>query len=330
MLKILFLSNIPDCRQVFSDWVSQTIRLHPTDSYIEFEWTIGPLPSADRNNKTYGKELITRYEASGVKSGSVFYTDANGRQLIQRKRNWNPDYTYDNSEPVAANYFPVTSTAVIKDDTTAMAVLIDRSQAVSSIIDNSLEFLIHRRDFYDDGFGVSEALNEPGNDGRGLVVRGVHRIYFSDASSIASLYRTKYYELYNSPVISFSKITSYDDYNNNFVTQYSGVSTALPANIKLVTLKQLDSSTLILRLEHIFAVNEDAELSQPVTVDITKIFKDLKVNSVQEMSLAANSYIDGSSKFLYENTHVKFVFPASTSVTLNPQEIKTFQLNVSM
>ena len=253
----------------------------------------------------YGKELITRYEASGINSGSVFYTDANGRQFIQRKRNWNPDYSYDNSEPVAANYFPVTSTAVIKDNNTAMAVLIDRSQAVASIVDNSLEFLIHRRDFYDDGFGVSEPLNEPGSDGKGLVVRGVHRIYFSDSNSIASLYRTGYYELYNSPVISFSKISSYNDYNNNFVTQYSGLSAALPSNIKLLTLKQLDSSTIILRLEHIFAANEDTSLSRPVTVDISSIFKDLKVNSVKEMSLAANSYIDGSSKSLYEINNFK-------------------------
>ncbi|KAE9549196.1 hypothetical protein FO519_007591 [Halicephalobus sp. NKZ332] len=304
-----------EARQVFSDWVSQTIRIHPTDSYVEFEWTVGPLPEVDRNGKKYGKELITRYEASGIKSGSVFYTDSNGRQLIQRKRNWNPDYTYDNAEPVAANYFPVTSTAIIKDNNTAMAVLIDRSQAAGSIIDNSLEFLLHRRNFYDDGFGVGEALDEPGNDKRGLVVRGIHRIFFSDPATIASLHRTGQYGVYNSPVVSFSKITSYNDYNSNFITKYSGLSSTLPFNVRILTLKQLDSSTLILRLEHIFAVNEDSDLSKPVTIDISKIFKDLKVNSVKEMSLAANSYIDGST---------------STSVTLNPQDIKTFQISVSM
>ena len=39
----LTLSGI-EGRQVFSDYVSQVIRIPPENNFIEFEWTIGPLP----------------------------------------------------------------------------------------------------------------------------------------------------------------------------------------------------------------------------------------------------------------------------------------------
>ena len=85
-----------------------------------------------------GKEIISRVTTSIVSKGT-FYTDANGRQTIERRLNMRESYPYTVTEPIAANYYPVNSHAYIKDTIgNQMTMLVDRPQGGSSLHDGEL------------------------------------------------------------------------------------------------------------------------------------------------------------------------------------------------
>lgn len=91
-----------------------------------------------------GKEVITKYTVtSSFNSKSTFYTDSNGREMMKRTLNSRPDYSYDpDNEPVAGNYYPVTSKIVINDANAELAILTDRSQGGTSLTDGEIELMV--------------------------------------------------------------------------------------------------------------------------------------------------------------------------------------------
>lgn len=81
-------------------------------------------------------------------------------------------------------------------------------------------FQLHRRLFYDDNFGVGEALDELGDTGQGLVVRGRHWIIMESPEDSARLHRPLAFELYNSPLITFAeRKMAPSDYIRAFITE---------------------------------------------------------------------------------------------------------------
>ncbi|KAF4532290.1 hypothetical protein B566_EDAN015704 [Ephemera danica] len=97
--------------------------------------------------------------------------------MLQRQRNFRPTWTVDLQEPVAGNYYPIT-TAIAMDNpvnNSRLIVLTDRAQGGSSINDGELELMVHRRLLHDDNFGVDEALDEHAF-GAPLVARGKHLV----------------------------------------------------------------------------------------------------------------------------------------------------------
>ena len=118
--------------------VSQVIRIPRENVSVlydaEIEWLVGPIPI--ENNK--GKEYIHRIHINGLENQGLYYTDSNGRQFLERKRNFRPDFDVpdvDVVEPVTSNYYPVTSGMYIEDSDTELrlTVLTDRSQGGGSI-----------------------------------------------------------------------------------------------------------------------------------------------------------------------------------------------------
>ena len=58
--------------------------------------------------------------------------------------------------------------------------------------------------------------------------------------------------------------------DHNIVFQQSGLSSSsgLPANVKLLSLEQWDNSSVLLRLEHTYELDNDLVYGKPVNVSL--------------------------------------------------------------
>ena len=131
---------VTEIRQSIGRDVMQIFRLHRDKPFVEVDWIVGSIPIEDG----VGKEYISRFVASGIKSNATFYTDSNGREILERKLNHQATYKVNVTEPIAGNFYPVNSFAYVEDKMTGMrmTVLNDRPQAVTSLQSGSLEFMV--------------------------------------------------------------------------------------------------------------------------------------------------------------------------------------------
>ncbi len=128
--------NVQTAVIVFNDWASQEISLYDEGNSVEVEWTVGPIPI----NDNIGKEIIIRYDTD-IQSQGKYYTDANGREVLERVRDYRPTWNYTVAEPVSGNYYPVNSRIWIKDQNRQLTVLtgknmIDRLNLFRDVLNN--------------------------------------------------------------------------------------------------------------------------------------------------------------------------------------------------
>lgn len=252
-LKIVRGPLVEEIHQTFAKWLTQIIRVHRNYDYVEFEWVVGPIPTVmdyATSPAHAGYEIITRYETDLQTNGS-FFTDTNGREVIRRRRNYRSNWKVENSEPVASNYYPVTSWIFLRDyqQQLQMTVLTDRPQGGSSILDGTIELMLHRRLLFDDYKGMEEALNELGEDGRGLVVRGKHKLLLNTFQESLRQIRTVSKTLMWRPVATFSRETSLSTPHMSPLKRlrYSGITRSLPMNVHLLTLEPWENNWVLLR-----------------------------------------------------------------------------------
>uniref|UniRef100_A0A8C1Z9Z1 Alpha-mannosidase n=1 Tax=Cyprinus carpio TaxID=7962 RepID=A0A8C1Z9Z1_CYPCA len=315
-------STVQEVTQWFSPWVSQVVRLYEGHRELELEWTVGPVPVADG----LGKEVITRLDTD-IKSSDYFYTDSNGREVLERRKDYRPTWELKQTEPVAGNYYPINSRAYIKDDKHQLTVVTDRSQGASSLYNGSLEIMLHRRLLYDDYRGVGEPLSEPGDFSDGLVARGRLLLTFTPPDTAADVHRPLAQGMVLQPLLSFQDGTP----SANTKLEFSGLQTDLPPAVHLLTLSQWDEDTVLIRLEHQYQAKESKTHSQPVTVNLQKLFSTLDVLGASEMSLGANQWKEDMDRLQWNTSKplpLSAKDPSPWEVTLNPMEIRTFLLRV--
>ena len=315
----------------YSDWVSQTIRLYhdDEDDLVEVGWRVGPIPVDDGE----GKEVIVRF-CSSLANDGIFFTDSNGRQMVERRLNVRPDYEINMTEPTAQNYYPVNSKILIHDSTNQMAVLTDRSQAGSSLTDGCVELMVHRRLLDDDAFGVGEALNEVAY-GQGLVAVGKHMVIIdNDEENFSRKHRLEAMNIYHEPLVIFGDLQQ----GFNFPSTPQ-LSSALPDNIHILTLKTISMQDnvfgkyLFLQLEHIFQSDEHQQWSQSVDVDLETMFDftSINVKSYKETTLGGNMWLEDLQRLSFNkdsnkipSLDMKKEDPAPWTITMNAMDIRSF------
>ena len=216
----------------------QSFRLCKGQDFLEITTGAGEL-DAGRN----GLEVIMKF-TTDIASKGVWFTDSYALEMQQRVRNSRPNYPYTVTEPVASNYFPCNAFTVLNDTKKALAVVGDRSRGVASLHDGELEFLVHRRLVWDDSRGVGQPLNE---DTRLL---STSRIYAS--SDVVGDMRIGSLLLTHRPIIRFGSMTR----SGSPFWGFEGTAPELPPNVHLHTRTLLEPRTMLIRLQHLFSVNE--------------------------------------------------------------------------
>jgi len=233
------------------------------------EWLVGPIPVEDG-----GKEIVTRYKAADIASGETFYTDTNGRGLIQRIRDHRDTWELDLTEPISANYYPLNSRIGIRDSEHDMWILTDRAEGGTSMQAGQIEVMVHRRLLHDDAFGVGEALDEEAF-GKGLVVRGKHRVLVcnSNCDTTSAVLADK---IFAEPVVQFGESCS----KNSELTSEEGIE--LPATIKLLSMEKFAKSQILVRIENVATAGDSIEVA------LQDLFPASTIESIEERTLDGN------------------------------------------
>ena len=303
--------------QLLNEFLNHTLRVVAGDPAVALEFTVGSIPIEDN----IGKELVIQY-ATGLASDATWFSDSNGREMVRRVRNYRPTWNFTVTEEISGNYVPMTAAAYLGDGKTQFTVLNDRAQGCVSMADGTLEVMVHRRTLQDDARGVGEPINEttsmshypdPVRFGPGLIITGTHFLMLGNVSGAASQWRPRAQRVYAPLQPAYAPLDqgqSPAQYAAAHNTQRSHLRTNLPANVDLVSLQAwglwaaaddaddgdrpwgkgglgAPGQEVLIRLAHMFAVDEDARLSKPVQVDLAALF-DAPPTNIRAMSLTAN------------------------------------------
>jgi hypothetical protein len=240
---------------------------------------------------------------------------------------------------------PVNCRITTKDPVSqsTLSVSVDRSQGGASMVDGSVELMVHRRLQMDDRRGVGEPINEPGLDatGHGLVIRGVHRVSLDTAAAAPANGKAAVQAITFRAQAAFSPLpqgTSPAAWLPKIRASFSGLAAPLPPNLHLLTTHAQGPHELLLRLAHLFEVNEDPVLSRPATVGLTSLFANTSLTSCVEYTTpGARPVASVAQHTVTIEGEGAVTWPALPAgpvgngqvVTINPMEIRTFRCQAS-
>ena len=125
-----------------------------------------------------------------------------------------------------------------------------------------------------------------------------------------------------------------NSYVKYYDTYFSFVNTSeIPASIHLQTVEILPFGTkneVLLRLAHLYAVNEDSILSQPVKLNLSNLFYGQVITNIMETTLTTNQNLENYTPLIWNDDASGFsstLVKTSDGVflaTLSAMEIRTY------
>jgi hypothetical protein len=297
------------------------------------EWEVGPIP---RDNGLVGKEIVLLIEPKeSIKNGEVFYTDSNGYEWMRRSVNKRSSWEYVVTDPVSGNYYPVTSGIAIRDGKSALIVTPDRSVGGTSLQENQIEIMIHRRNYRDDDRGLSEPLDERDRDtNEPIIVKGTtwFKILRDSDGREPPTFPVEQHQI--RPRIELGHIRTSD--LNKILSMDGPLSIVnTPNHIQVTHLYRIDVGEFCvlgdydcvnIRLRHVGR--------EEVRIDFGKILKGRKVVGVVETALHAGKSLDQAKRtkinWVAEDSNKPDGFSTDMTVIMRPGEYRTFILSVDI
>jgi len=310
--------SLIEVHQKWADWIWQTIRVDGKKNYIEFDYVVGPVPYSNYA----GHEVVTRYITS-MKNQGIFFTDSNGRQMVPRTK-----LHTSTPEQLGGSFYPVVSSMMLKSvagqqpqissnlstSAEAVAILVDRPQGGTSLNEGNMEFLIHRRHLYDDDFGVGEPLDEPGEDGRGLVTRGRHRFFlkFPPTVHVEERQIQEFSPAQNAPRSSLIKLPSSPRANVTYEVFAAAARANLTDSIKSVSRQLASEQDVYIVQDQV--LNELKQESVKYALKPVLTFDRLRVSGQELLEILENDALADTSLLntsLPHNIHLLTMQPWS-------------------
>jgi Glycosyl hydrolases family 38 C-terminal domain len=89
--------------------------------------------------------VVTFFQVNDWQTEDKFYTDSNGRETLERIKNFRPTWDYDaTTEPIAGNYYPITTSISIRNLNQEFAIVTDRAQGGSSNANGEIELMVKK------------------------------------------------------------------------------------------------------------------------------------------------------------------------------------------
>uniref|UniRef100_A0A4W2HWW4 Alpha-mannosidase n=1 Tax=Bos indicus x Bos taurus TaxID=30522 RepID=A0A4W2HWW4_BOBOX len=298
---------------------------------IEQEYRVGPLE--------LNREAIWR-TSTNLNTARVLYSDNNGYQMQRRA------YKHHENN-IARNYYPMTQSAFIQDRQSRLVLLSEQAHGVSSQGSGQMEVMLHRRLW---ALSVNVTLNDtsvvhsvlwlllgPSTLTRDLGQRsGValqHRpvVLIRELSETARIHpHPQHQEAVTLPPSIHLQILSIPGwtYNSNHTKHVKNLRKGEAGEAKA------EFRRVLLRLHHLYEVDEDPVRSQPVTVNLQSVLQGLgSVVSVEERSLTGTWDVSTLHRWrwptqepghLRGNSSHPSLHPGSFTITIHPKEIRTF------